>query len=411
MLTKKLLRAWGAVRIRYPIFQAIVGHEVLFFLVGAAFAIALVYSVLWAFAIPQNVLGINTFTGIPDNLFSTVIEITLLLILGIGLLLWKTMATSENARINTNNSEIPDSLIVPVSPGSLVEMSFDCNKHYSYPPILEACLRWVEFDLDEFFLVEAGALDVPKLALNTVTVDNELNKLRLELGSSSFFNIFYTHYSPDLILSSQSSNESANPTSLRALFGKSIFEYYRTQILTQPTNVKTIHCSNLMPNPLGISGIVLLSTTESTYVLLRKRGSYEIAAKNLLEWSFAGLIEAAEWFHESRIDFLKFAKSELEDEVISKAIVLKDYNPKIEVLGFVFNPLYLYQPEIFVAAKYKLENEKIAGLRRELDESFVLISVNQLLDTFKTHEVKNLCLPGLKLLNLAYPTLFSAANT
>jgi hypothetical protein len=81
----------------------------------------------------------------------------------------------------------------------------------------------------------------------------------------------------------------------------------------------------------------------------------------------------------SKIDFFKFARSELEDEVISKAPVLRNCDPQIEPLGFVFNPLYLYQPEIFVAVKYiELKDEIIAGLRSSLDESFVIVSVDQL---------------------------------
>lgn len=408
MLSKKLKRAWGAVRIRYPIFQAINAHRALFIAIGAAFALALMYSVLWAFSIPQDALEITAFTGIPDNLFSTVIEVAILLSLGIGLLLWKTIATSDNVRINNNNSEIPDSLIFPVNPISSVEIYFDCRKHYHPPPILEACLRWVEFDRDEFYLVEAGSLDIPKLSLNTITVDSNLNKVKLELGSASFFDIFYTHYSPDLVLSSQSANESDSPTTLRTLFGKSIFQHYVAQ--AGNGSEETIHCSSLLPNPLGVSGIVLLVAGSSTFVLLRKRGSHEIAAKNRLEWSFAGLVEAVDWVHESKIDFEKFAKSELDDEVISKVPALNRYNPKIEPLGFVFNPLYLYQPEVFVAVKFAVKDEEIDDLRHKLDGSFLVVSVNQLLPVFDEYELKNLCLPGLKLLALAYPTLLSSVN-
>lgn len=412
MLSRKLNRAWGAIRIRYPIFQAISAHRILFFAIGTAFAAALLYSVIWAFSIPQNLLEIAPFTGIPDNLFSTVIEVAVLLGIGISLLLWKTIAASDNARIDNKHFEIPDSLIFPVNPTSSVEMIFDCRKHYSMPPILETFLRWAEFDREEFYLVEAGPLDIPKLSLHEITFDSSSNRLKLTLGSSSFYDIFYTHYSPDLVVSSQSARENNKPATLRTLFGKSIFHYYATQISGKshaPSKIK-IRCSSLLPNPLGISGIVLLTAGNSTFTLLRKRSSHEIAAKNRLEWSFSGLVEAVDWIHDSKVDFDKFVKLELDDEVISKAPALKRYHPKIEPLGFAFNPLYLYQPEIFVAAEYIVKEEDINDLMRELDGLFVVVSVDQLSDTFNKYEVKNLCRPGLKLLDLAYPELCLSAK-
>lgn len=412
MVTKKLRRAWGALRIRYTIFQTISSHRKLFLAVSTAYAFALAYSVLWAFSIPQNVLKLTAFTGIPDNLFSTVIEVTAFIVLGICLIIWKTIATSDNIRINNKNSEIPDSLIFPVSQTSSVEMYFIRDKYYRLPPILEDCLRWAEFDRNEFYLVEAGSLDIPKLSLHTITIDNNSNKIKLQLGSSSFYDIFYTHYSPDLVLSSQSANESDNKkTTLRTLFEKPISQYYETQLSNVSSSQKHICCSDLLPNPLGISGIVLLIAGNSASVILRKRGSHEIAAKNQLEWSFAGLIEAVSWVHKREIDFEEFAKSELYNEVINKATVLQQYSPKIEPLGFVFNPLYLYQPEIFIAAKFVVkEKDIIDEVRRQLGGLFLVVPVNQLRDTFDKHELKNLCRPGLKLLEKAYPDLLQTPS-
>ncbi len=401
------MRGWGAVRIRYPIFQVVRSHRVLFILLSGIFALALLYAVLWAFNIPQNMLGIEPITGVPDNLFSTIIEVFALLFLGTALLLWKTISTSENTRIDNTKSEVPDLLIVPISPNATVEISFDSIKHYSCPPILEACLRWIELDREELFLVEAGSLDIPKLTLCSAKFDRESETLCLELGSSSFFDIFYTHYSPDLALSSQSPTDKPHDTlSLRTLFDTSIFKYYKQQI-EQWKKGKHLCCSNLLPNPLGISGVVILSTLTSAYVLLRKRGSHEIAARNRLEWSFAGLVEATSWIHTSKIDFFEFVEFELHDEVLSKKTLLNLIEPKIEPIGFVFNPLYLFQPEIFVVVKYHgITDEKIAQVKDSLTREFLLVPTEQISLEFQKYELKNLCIPGLKLLHSAYPTLF-----
>lgn len=410
MTSRKLVRAWGAIRIRYPIFQTIRSHRALFVLFTGIFALALLYAVLWAYEIPQQILGFKHAppTGIPDNLFSAIIEISVLLALGIGLLLWKTISSSENTRIDNTNVEIPDELIMPIGKNTTIEMSFDTSKHYSSPPILDACLRWSEFDHEELFLVEAGSLDIPKLTLLCATFDSISQKLCLELGSTSFYDVFCTHYTPDIVLSNQSMNAKRHdPKSLRALFGASIFNYYQHQI-KQWQNNKTLNCSKLLPNPLGISGIVILHAATSTYILLQKRGSDEIAARNRLEWSFAGLIEATSWFHSSKIDFPEFVKSELRDEVANKATILNTLEYKIEPIGLVFNPLYLYQPEIFVAVNYEgIKDEDIVQIKCSLGETFVLVPPDQLSQQFQIYDLKNLCIPGLKLLQSAYPTLFA----
>lgn len=407
MQSKRLVRAWSAIRVRYPIFQAIRVHQRSFVTIGLIYMATLLYSVLWAYEVPQSLLSIRPLTGIPDNFFSTVIEFSALLLLGAGLLLWKTIAASENTRINNNYNEIPDALVLPFNPGSRVEMCFDSNSYYSRPPILEACLRWVEFDKDEYFLVEAGSLDIPKVALKTVTVNPASETVRLELGYCSYFDCFYTHYSPDMVLSSQSATESNEAISLRSLFGESVFKYYSRQIEAGGED-NAIECSSLVPNPLGVSGIVLLSSEFATYVVLRKRGNHEIAARNRLEWSFAGLVEAAEWLHESKIDFEHFVQAELADEVVGKAPRLAAFNPEIRPLGMVFNPLYLYQPEIFAVVWYEqMDSEMIKSLQASLGDSFLLVTTEQLPDAFRAHTLKNLCLPGLKLLQTAYPQLFS----
>jgi hypothetical protein len=370
---------------------------------------------LWAYGLPQSVLGLES-PNILDNLFSSVIEVSILLVLGVVLLVWKTVDTSENIRIDKTHSDVPEHLVIPVAPTTTIEMSFDTARHYASPPMMEACLRWGELDREEFFLVEAGALDIPKLTLCSIVFNSASQSLLFELGSASFFDIFHTHYSPDLVLSRQSASERRDITTLRTLFDGPVSSYYKEEIKVKKLddlglqNKQILRCLDFFPNPLGISGVVLIFTATRTLALLRKRASHEIAAKDLIEWSFAGLVEATRWIHVSKIDFLEFAKLELQDEVVDKSETLNciGIEPVIEPLGIVFNRLYLYQPELFVVAKYaSISDEQSDKLIVELGKNFMLVPVSRLPDEFEKHELKNLCMPGLDLLKSAYPDLFS----
>lgn len=317
-----------------------------------------------------------------------------------------TSDQTKRVRIDEQHRDVADSLIFPVKPQSSVEMVFDPCAHYNMHPAITALLRWVDFDRNEYYLKEAGPLDIAKLSLREILYDPTLNKVEIKLGSCSFYDIFYTHYCPDLVLSTVSTSESEDSkrVTLRSLFDGALLRYYTKQT-SADIAPKIVCCSNLLPNPLGVSGIVLIDAGGSTFVPLKKRGSRQIASQNRLEWSFAGTIEAIDWIHDPRISFEAFIDSELDDELIRNTKTLKSHDPVIQPLGFVFNPLYLYQPEMFVAVRYKIEESKIQDLTRELEGGFVVVEVRHLSETFGKHTVKNLCFPGIKLLNIAYPEL------
>lgn len=59
------------------------------------------------------------------------------------------------------------------------------------------------------------------------------------------------------------------------------------------------------------------------------------------------------------------------------------------------------------------DNPKLLCISREPQrwlQAEIELLTDQLSNTFDKYELKNLCLPGLKLLSLAYPTLLSSAN-
>lgn len=405
--TKKLRRAWGALCIRYPAFQIFRSKNKLGALILSTYLGLLIFAILWWLSIPQTHLNMKDKTGISDGLVTTLIEIAALFIFGTIILLWKIIASSENSRIKSHITDIPHDLTITIPPQTSINLKFNSSIHYQLHPILETCYRWVEFDRDEYFLVEAGSLDIPKLSVNSITIDHKLNSIELNLSSSSFYDIFYTHYAPDLPLSSQSASEIKGPTAtLRTLFDSSLSKFYKKEI-SQFVIKSKINCSELLPNPLGISGIVILSTELDHFILLRKRGSHEIAAQNTLEWSFAGLVEATSWIHDTDINFNDFVNTELQDEVIEKITALSKREYQTYPIGMVFNSLYLYQPEIFATVHYEnLTNQDIVKINKDCGKSFLIIPVKELEKTFGKHKLKNLCLPGLNLLKKAFPNFF-----
>ena len=345
---------------------------------------------------------IPAVTGITENLFADIIWISILLILGTLVLFLKTFYSLESERVDYSNSDIPDRFIIPFNRNIKIEMKFMNNKGYICHPLLNICLRSIDFDRQEYYSIEAGSLDLPKLTLLSMNSDSVSNSIQLHLGFSSFYDIFYTHHSPDLVLSNQSAKENTQdepPITLRSLFGKSLSEYYSQQIENFYKN-DYLESSSLLPNPLGISGIVILSTDNASYILLRQRDKDQIAARGQVEWSFAGIVEASSWYHSPSIDFNEFVKDELINEVVKKAVYLRD--PVVEPIGILFNPLYLYQPEIFICVKYKVSEANINSIKA----NFIVIDVKTFTEELKNYNLKNLVNPGLKLLRSADLNLF-----
>jgi hypothetical protein len=409
----KLSRAWSTICIKYPIFQMLSSHKAFSVIIFSLYFIVLLVSILWSFGVPQELLQVRATNGVPDGVFTGVIEITILMLLGVMLLLGKTLLTSSKSEEQRRIAQLDglsrndiakkkDSHVYPIQSGVKVTFSFNYDNYYIFPGILEASYKWLELDRDELFLIEAGSLDIPKLTLKELHYNKENNSLIIELGVASFYDIFYTHYSPDLKLSSQSANESSTSTytSLRSLYEDSILKYYEEANKNFSLSGDFLPLA-LLPNPMGISGIVVVNTSSDTFVLLRRRGENEILDRNRIEWSFAGLIEATDWIHTKSIPFKDFAESELNDEVIKKLTVLEDETSEISTIGFVLNPDCLYQPELFVTVEYKLNDDRFALLRSQIlaTREFELLEISELEEKFDSaKKIKSLCFSGLELL-------------
>ncbi|USZ50493.1 hypothetical protein [Halomonas sp. DN3] len=399
---KKFLRGWSAIKVRHPIFQAINSRSPSVVLVIFLVASFLLFSILWIFGIPQDLMGIEESIDMLDSLLTTFVEISLFVTLGVFLLVSKALSSGEHSRLEKEkHREIPEDYVVSFSGFERgLKIRLLDESHYQTNPVIDTMLRRLEFDKEEFYLIEAGALDIPKLSLHRMVID-ESGEIFLELGSADFYDIFFTHYSPDLVISKQSTTDSKTEITLRNEIGPSLEIYYKREF--SAWKEKGLTFSKLMPNPIGVSGIVVIESYEGRFIVLRHRASHEIAANNTLEWSFAGLLEATRWLHTSEIPFDEFVMLEMEDEFLNYFPSLKGCRPEIQPLGMVVNPLYLFQPELFVVVVYKDVVNEISsfGLGSKIDPRFKVVSTDDLNNVFASAKLKNLCLPGKELMKKA----------
>ena len=340
--------------------------------------------------------------GMLDSLVTTFVEVSLIITFGVALLVSKALSSSEHTRLDKSACNIiPEDYILSFSDlDKGLRIKYLDGKHYQMSPVVDAMLRRLEFDKEEFYLVEAGALDIPKLSLYRIVFND--GGVVIELGSADFYDIFFTHYSPDLVISKQSSSESDGRVTLRSEIGPSLEKYYRQEVNDWKAGSGQLNLFGSLPNPIGVSGIVIFESGEGSHIVLRHRAGHEVAANNTLEWSFAGLLEATRWLHTNEIPLEEFAMLEMEDEFLQYFPGLKDLSPEIRPLGMVFNPLYLFQPELFVVVVFKgVGGEAALGSNARGSKRFKVVRSNDLSNVFSSEKLKNLCLPGEVLLKKA----------
>lgn len=223
-------------------------------------------------------------------------------------------------------------------------------------PILESMLAFLPFDKRELFVIDAGALDVPKISLEEVKLDGESGSISLAVRSVSFFDVYYTHYFADGMLTAANfREESKSPMTLREMLGTDIEQFVKAQCERFYTSgdLKLFH---LMPNPLGVTGIVRIKQNQQWMYLLRARGKNVINQMGSVDWSFSGLVESHEFLDkyyagEEWLDLSQFILSELWDETFGGRVSrdeLFELIDDVSAIGLVFNATYLFQPELIV---------------------------------------------------------------
>lgn len=403
---KRTHRAWDALIIRYPIFQILETNSYLFYLIGTLFLTALVFAVIWSWGIPQKLTNTEPLSGVPDNLLSTIIEISAISILVVLLIFFKIFLGSEGKRVATENFRaVADSLILPLSIDEHdVRISFSQQACYKLPDFIEAFWRWSRVNREEYFLVEAGSLDIAKLAVRSIRFTDKFDSTTIELGQTSFFDIFFTHYCPDLTVSRVQHSDSEDEKTMRWLLSGSLSAHYKDAISAIKRREKNeLNTADYLPSPLGMSGIVLLEVNDKKYAILRRRNVGDVAARGAIEWSFAGLFESTDWLHTNSIEFRKLVAMELGDELLKYSSTLSEMQFSLKVIGIVINELYLFQPELFSLCRYICSEDQLKAVCEELakadTEKIWLTEVEGLDETFSdAAKCKNLCAPGLQLL-------------
>ncbi len=277
----------------------------------------------------------------------------------------------ENVRINEDeNFKVKKKILFNLDIDN-VNIELDKTTYYKSPEVIENLLKWVDFNKEAYFRIHYGSLDISKLTLNKFIYKEKGNDISLNLSCSltSFYNIIYTHYFPDYILSSSSSTDLKNKSTLRYYLHETLERLYSKEVLRS----KKFELTELLPNPIGITGIISLQFSNVTYYLLQVRHGTDAAAKDKVQWSFAGTIDFVPKFYknESDIKFKDLVIDELEDEIIHKHDIftnLGKMNPSYKLIGFVLNTLYLYQPEFFVHISYRYKNMQEVYEPKELKE-------------------------------------------
>ena len=275
----------------------------------------------------------------------------------------------ENGRINENEYFKVEKKIAFNLDIEKVNIDFDKTMYYKPPEVIENLLKWVDFNKEAYFRIHYGSLDVSKLTLNNFIYKKKDKSLNLSCSLTSFYNIIYTHYFPDYILSSSSSTDFKNKSTLRYYLRNTLEELYNKNTLEN----KNFKLTELLPNPIGITGIISLQFVKKTYYLLQVRHGTDAAAKDKVQWSFAGTIDFVPKFYKDKSDikFKDLVIDELEDEIIHKHDIFTGFdkmNPSYKLIGFVLNTLYLYQPEFFVHVSYNYKNMQEVYETKKLKE-------------------------------------------
>ena len=347
-LNKKNRKAKAYILYRFPSLHIFYNGRLIFRVVMIAATAALLGA-----SLGYAVWG-RTFThnGVFDSVIATPIQ-TALLIAVVGSFAWlRVLGYRRTSGIRDITNEKSLGLILAFCDHKFGKIIFDCadvSHIKTMHPFIAAVLRFTVFDKEDLFRLEAGSLDVPKAALDSVSlVDGDMI---VKLRSTSFYDIFYTHYFADYPLSSQHIDENApsRDTTLRSLFEEKARDFIAHGITAFATELRMTPFP-LLPNPLGVTGICRLHCAGAYRYILRKRKGDVINELNTHDWSFSGLVEAHTLMFpgNTRRTAADYINNEMADELLSQIHCCATEVGSVTPLGVVFSAKYLCQPEFVV---------------------------------------------------------------
>jgi hypothetical protein len=357
-INKNIKRAIDNLSYKYEFFYLIKTNKIK----SALFS--LIY-ILFVFYILAKIHSKDDMYGIISNIFPFFVDVAIVFSITVVFLVIRSLHNDEKGRINEKDNFAIHTVIPLNLKFSDVKIIFDIDSFYYQPKHIETFLKWVDFDKDDYFRTHYGSLDIPKLVIKNIFFESE--RLHITCSSASFYDISFTHYFPDYPLSSSRSKSQETTVSLRSLLSDDIEKHYDKIHLF---NEKKFSLYELLPNPMGITGIVELSIEgyKSLYIL-QARLSADAAAKDKIQHAFAGTIDSFPNMNLVSSCLEAMVNTELYDEVIHQTIgngmglnKLEDcesINRTNTLLGITINPLYLYQPELFVKVNYAIPKLQI----------------------------------------------------
>lgn len=360
---KRIKKIMDNLSIKYDFFYLIKKNKTISSVLFLLYIIFVMYIV-------EKIYTKDALQGIIDNILPFFVDIAIVFLITLIFLIIRTIYNDEDGRIEeTEVNKLIDKKVFLNHELQTVSICFDKNKYYIQPIIIENLLKWVDFNKEDYFRTHYGALDVAKISLTKF--EKNTNNIILHCQQTSFYDIAYTHYFPDYQLSLSSSTDSKSTYTLRELLKANINEKYNKNILKK--EIFNLEMFDLLPNPIGITGIVTFAFNDEKYYLLQVRHKSEAAAKDKIQWSFAGTIDTVPNFYKDKIDMKELIDNELYDEIFNNTkhdfSILKDCHADYKLIGFVLNPLYLYQPEFFTNIIFNIDDKKYDSIKKELKRS------------------------------------------
>lgn len=308
-------------------------------------------------------------------------DLALIFTITVMFLFWRTYYADEQHRID--RSKLPDERFFISLSADHISVSLNESLHERHPAVA-AILSALPMDLDEYFNVHAGALDVPKLTLRELHKDATGN-LQIRLGVASFREFFFTHHFPDFVLSRNGSRDIGHSESLRSLFSPVYERVYRRFFSGESSTLRLL---NYTPNTLGITGLVCIQHEQDQLFVMQVRGQHESAAKGVVQLTYAGTINAfPDFMQNPAFTLTDLIDDEFRDEFAgsSLGVVLGKLPADHQIVGFCCNSQYLFQPELFAFTRLQVADAAVMRSLRinyahtSSGKFFVVNSVEELL--------------------------------
>lgn len=356
---------------RHPWFGAILRQRLLaisLLTLYAGFVVFLMWQVHEAGKIGWLEL-IKTYSGL-------FFDLLILFVLSTIFLIVRGYYSEEASRIDVSHT--PDARLFLPLRNAQVLVQLDSHYFFTRHPAMAATLDALPLDQSDFFLAHAGSLDIPKLTLRSIKIDEQT--VTLQLGTAAFKEFFFSHHFADYRLSRSSSNDIDAKATLRSLYSPMYEDRYLPFFTGAQPHLQFL---DFTPNTMGVTGCVRVTHGERTVYFLQRRGYHESAARRVFHLSYAGTLDAyPRYVHRAHpIDLDLLAKDEFDDEfmtckpgqMLTQPESLIE-NVQHELVGICANSHYLYQPELFMLTTIRVHQAETLD---QLLEEFAPNSANK----------------------------------